>query len=337
MRTPVLRRTTAGPVLAVVGGTRWAAQEHIEGRRFTGSDVEADIWLAEQAGLLHRLDPWPEELDLTGPGAALPEGRREGEAAGSSSGPLPGTGPGEQLGRHHEPDGVGSDPTLDPHPDVMLERVLAVDERDSRPLDLTRPAGWEQVALQGARLDRSWASAVGRRAHELDALERWSRGQSLTGTALCNLDLRPASILVDDEEQWWVRRWSSADLDHPHNEIGAILLRHLGDPVALVRIAAAYGQSRGEPVTAEPELFASAVAEQLSSLGLLTWLDSDDGDVGGAAAGGAGTRRPDAAGGAGASSPILDLIDGIPHMSLLERAADLAARAGMGAARTMGA
>ncbi|MEO7446813.1 MAG: hypothetical protein ABI336_00960, partial [Humibacillus sp.] len=206
MRTPVLRRTSDGPVLAVVGGARWAAQEHVHGRRFTGSAIQADVWLAGQAGLLHRLDPWPDELDLADPsdsadapvdqpGMDVSSAREVGQLATRPDGPAA-HGPGA---------GEPADAMCLAGPDAM---------------DLAGPDGWERVALQGARLDRLWASSLGRRSHELDALNRWAEVQSLDGTTLCNRDLRPESIVVDDRGAWWVQRWSQADLDHPLNEIG---------------------------------------------------------------------------------------------------------------------
>ncbi len=182
--------------------------------------------------------------------------------------------------------------------------------------------GWyTRVAHDWAGLGRlsvasgmSWSDGIVRRRAEFEALSTVVNGLGVGELVQCHRDLKAVNTLVAGDGSRKLLDWDNCGPQQPWRELGAVLLHCAGDEAAVARIAAAYRRAGGPAWPETVELFATGLAVWLNFLHgqALVAMDPAADE----------THR------AFAQETVSALVEGVPTLKALERAAEATRGAG---------
>lgn len=173
---------------------------------------------------------------------------------------------------------------------------------------------WAALGTQAAASGMAWADRIVRHRVDIEGLAAVVNVVGGGELVQCHRDLKAVNTLVAGDGSRALLDWDNCGPQQPWRELGAVLLHCAGDEAAVARIAAAYRQAGGPAWPETVELFATGLAVWLNFLHGQALVAMD--------------QAADETHRAFAQESVSALVEGVPTLEALERAAEATRGAG---------
>jgi hypothetical protein len=132
-------------------------------------------------------------------------------------------------------------------------------------------ADWPGLAVDARRAGVSWAGQLDAAVRRLCELTALVNAGPVGAMVRCHRDLNGDNVVLDPAGARWLVDWDNYGPLEPWRELGALLVEHAAEPVALSGLAATY-RDAGGPIARSNDFVAPA-GGTLFATGLAIWLN----------------------------------------------------------------